>query len=60
MLPRLLYPATFSITIDGESKICKDKSNSNNIYPQNNPHRKYEQENYNPRRIIFLRRHLIL
>jgi hypothetical protein len=31
--PRLLYPAKLSITIDGETKVFHEKTNSHNIFP---------------------------
>jgi hypothetical protein len=31
--PRLLYPTTLSITIDGETKIFHDKQSLNNTFP---------------------------
>ena len=35
--PRLLYPAKFSITIDGETKYSMTKTNLHSIFPQIQP-----------------------
>jgi hypothetical protein len=35
--PRILYPVKLSITIDGEAKICHDKTKFTNIFPRIQP-----------------------
>jgi hypothetical protein len=37
--PRLLYPATLSITIDGKTNIFHDKNKLYSIFPQNQPYK---------------------
>ena len=39
--PQILYPAKFSITITGESKIFTTKPDLNNTYPEIQLYRKY-------------------
>jgi hypothetical protein len=36
---RLLYPATFLITIDGKTKIFHDKTKFHNVFPQIQPYK---------------------
>jgi hypothetical protein len=51
--PRLLYPAKLSITIDGETKVCQDKTKFTQILSMNSVHQRiikgklqHKDENY--------------